>query len=285
MRDSGVPVAAPFIRAGLTAAGTTRSRLAAVALVEVERRGSVAVVVLHREEKLNALSRALESELGSVLDGAVVRASRAVVIAGAGRAFSAGADVGEFGGQDPAAILAHYRDAGSVYERLAGLPQPTVAALHGYCLGGGLELALACDLRVAGESTVLGFPEVSLGILPSAGGLTRLVRSVGVARAKELMLLGERFAAGDVRAVGLLTEVVADGHELPRALELAEHLASLPPLAVSVTKEAADLAADASRAASLLVERLAYGLLAQTADADEAAAAFVEKRGPRFEGR
>src|SRR5262245_33030783 len=129
-------------------------------LVEARREGAVCVVTLNRPEKLNALSADVESELGLTLDSAEVSESRAVVVTGSGRAFSAGADVTEFRGNDPAAILAYYRESGAVYERVASLPLPTLAAIHGYCLGGGLELALACDFRVAEESAVFGFPEI-----------------------------------------------------------------------------------------------------------------------------
>jgi enoyl-CoA hydratase/carnithine racemase len=192
--------------------------------------------------------------------------------------------VTEFRDRDPASILSYYREVGAVYERLAELPQPTLAAIHGYCLGGGLELALACDFRVAEESAVFGFPEVSLGILPSSGGVHRLVRAVGPSRAKELILLRPRFRADEAKEYGLLAEVVPEGQAMKRSLQLAAELAELPPLAVSVTKDAIRVAAESSRDAALLVERLSYAMLAQTADADEAAAAFVEKREPRFRG-
>ena len=169
-------------------------------LVGVQRYGAVCVLTLTRPEKLNALSSALEEALDAALGGDEVAAARAVVIAGEGRAFSAGADVTEFRDRDPASIMAYYRETGDVYERVAGLPVPTVAAVHGYCLGGGLELALACDFRVAETSAALGFPEIGLGILPSSGGLTRVVRMVGAARAKELMLVRERFSASEALA-------------------------------------------------------------------------------------
>jgi enoyl-CoA hydratase/carnithine racemase len=252
------------------------------ALIRIGHEGGVAVLTLSRPDKLNALSEALELELLAAigeLDGA-----RAVVIAGEGRAFCAGADVTEFRDRDPASILEYYHGAGEVYDRVAALPVPTVAAIHGYCLGGGLELALACDFRVAEETASFGFPEVALGILPSSGGLTRLVRMVGPARAKELMLARDRFHALEAHGWGLVTEIVASGHALDRALEVAERLAALPALAVSVTKQAADAAVESSREAALLIERLAYAMLAQTSDADEAAAAFVEKRSPRQTG-
>jgi enoyl-CoA hydratase/carnithine racemase len=254
-------------------------------LVEVRAEGPAAVVTLKRPDKLNALSTAVEAALDDALARPEVRSARAVVVTGGPRAFSAGADVAEMRDQDPAAILAYYRATGDVYERVAALPVPTIAAIAGWCLGGGLELALACDFRVAEESARFGLPEVRIGIVPSSGGTHRLARLVGPAKAKELVLLRDRIGAAEAAAAGLVTEVVGDGEALDRALALARDLADLPPLAVAIAKQAIDAMPEASREAGLLVERLAYGLLAQTADAREAAAAFTEKRAPRFEGR
>jgi enoyl-CoA hydratase/carnithine racemase len=233
-------------------------------LIDVTRDGAVCVLTLRREEKLNALSTALERELGDSLDRDEVRASGCVVLTGAGRAFSAGADVDELGGRSPEDVIAYYRETGDVYERIAALPQPTVSAIAGYCLGGGLELALATDFRIADETAVFGFPEVGLGILPSSGGTHRLVRLAGPARAKELILLRERIGAGEALTAGIVTETVPAGAALERALELAQRLAALPALAVSLTKQAIDAMPEASREAGILIERLAYGLLAQT---------------------
>lgn len=255
------------------------------ALVEIESRGAAAVITLRREDKLNALSSALEGALADALRDEHVRGSACVVIAGGGRAFSAGADVSEMRDLDPASILAYYRDTGGVYEQVAALPQPTIAAIAGHCLGGGLELALACDFRVADATASFGFPEVGIGILPSSGGTHRLARLVGTSRAKELVLLRERFGPEEALALGLVTETVGEGAALERALELAERLAALPPLAVALAKQAIDAMPEASREAGLALERLAYGLLAQTDDAREGAEAFAEKREPRFEGR
>jgi len=243
-------------------------------LVEATRDGAVCLLVLRREDKLNALSVALERELQEVLASDVVRTSACVVLAGGGRAFSAGADITEFAERTPEAVLAYYRTTGGVYEQLAALPQPTLSAIHGYCLGGGLELAVATDFRIADETAVFGFPEVGLGILPSSGGTHRAVRLLGPARAKELILLRGRLTAAEALTAGLVTEVVAAGAAQERALELARALAALPPAAVAVTKQAIDAAPDASREAALLIERLAYGLLAQTADARSAADEF-----------
>ncbi|TML88597.1 MAG: enoyl-CoA hydratase/isomerase family protein [Actinobacteria bacterium] len=235
-------------------------------MIEIERDGAVCLLTLNRPEKLNALSSSLETALGEELDGEAVRTSACVVIAGEGRAFSAGADLTELGERTPEGVAAYYQGAGHVYERVAALPQPTIAAIHGYCLGGGLELALATDFRVADRTAVFGFPEVSLGILPSSGGTHRLVRLAGPARAKHLMLLGGRFGPDEALAAGLLTDVVEEGGARARALELGRQLAEQPRLAVSLTKQAIDVMPEASRQAGILLERLAYGMLSQTED-------------------
>jgi enoyl-CoA hydratase/carnithine racemase len=247
-------------------------------LVTVRREGPLCVLTIDRPDKLNALSTGVERELLESLGSDEVRGSRCVVLAGSGRAFSAGADLTEVSRADAAGIVAYYRDTGDVYERFAALPQPTIAAIHGYCLGGGVELVLAADFRVADETAVFGLPEVALGIVPSSGGLHRLVRILGPARAKEAMLLRERLGAREALALGLVTEVVAEGAALERARELAERLASLPPLAVSVAKQAADLLAESSREAGVAIERLAYGMLAQTEEARTAAEDFARRK-------
>jgi enoyl-CoA hydratase/carnithine racemase len=238
-----------------------------VSLVETRRDGAVSIVTLSRDEKLNALSGELERDLGTALDSDDVRSSACVVLTGAGRAFSAGADITEFRERTPEAVIAYYRETGGVYERVAALPQPTLSAIHGYCLGGGLELALTTDFRIADETAVFGFPEVSLGIIPSSGGTHRLVRLVGPGRAKELFLLGGRLDAAAALTAGLVNEVVGAGAALERSLELARQLAQLPALAASLTKRAIDVMPEASREAGILIERLAYGMLAQSDDA------------------
>jgi enoyl-CoA hydratase/carnithine racemase len=247
-------------------------------LVQVRRVGDVGILTLHRPEKLNAISTAVERALETALDHDSVRSSRALVLAGEGRAFSAGADVSEFSDRDVDAIIAYYRETGAVYERFARLPIPTFAAIHGYCLGGALELALAADFRIADGTAVFGLPEVALGILPSSGGTHRLVRLLGSARAKELAFLRDRLDAGESLRVGLVTEVVAEGAALERALELATTLAKLPALAVSLTKEAIDAMGESSREAALLVERIAYAALAQTDDARAGLESFADRR-------
>ena len=245
-----------------------------MSVVEVARDGEVALLRLNRPEKLNAISSDVERVLHEALASADIRTSGAVVVLGERRAFSAGADISEFEGRSPEDVLRYYHETGGVYEELAALPQPTIAAIHGYCLGGALELALALDFRIADETAVFGFPEVSLGILASSGGLHRVTRLLGPARAKELFLLAERFGAEEARAAGVVTEVVPAGQALERALEVAARLAALPRDAVAVTKQAIDATAASPREAALLIERLAYAALAQTQAAQDAAAGF-----------
>ncbi|WP_327293645.1 MULTISPECIES: enoyl-CoA hydratase-related protein [unclassified Streptomyces] len=233
--------------------------------VETALHGEVAVITLNRPAKLNALSTGLETALLDALRSPLVRAGRAVLVTGGDRVFSAGADVGELREMTPEAITAYYRASGAVYEEFASLPQPTVAAIAGYCLGGGLELALAADIRVADESAVFALPEVGIGILPSSGGVTRLVRAVGPARTRDLVLRGRRMPVAEAHAWGLISEVAPVGGHFGRALEIANELAAQPPLAVSIAKQVIGAATDAPREAALLLEQLAYAALNRTA--------------------
>jgi enoyl-CoA hydratase/carnithine racemase len=241
-------------------------------LVTVVRRDRICIVTLNREPKLNAISAAMEGELCAALARPELRQAACVVFTGGPNVFSAGADLNELRGLDPAAIVAYFRATGDFAERVADLPQPTFSAICGYCLGGGLELALATDFRIAERDAVFGLPEVSLGILPSSGGTHRLVRLLGPAQTKELVLLRDRVTAPDAHALGLVTEVAEPGQALARSLELAQRLATLPELAVRVTGEVIDSMAEASRTAGLKLERLAYAMLAQTTEADQATA-------------
>jgi enoyl-CoA hydratase/carnithine racemase len=246
-------------------------------LIEFRVEERVAVLTLQREEKLNALSTAMEAELLAALQGDDVANSRCLVFTGAGKAFSAGADINEFRDADAESIAAYYRATGDVYERIAALPIPTIGAIHGWYLGGAFEMALAFDFRIADETATFGLPEVQLGIIPSSGGTHRIVRMLGPAKAKELMLLGRRFDAQEAKELGLLTEVVPAGEHLDRAMDIARELAELPPLAVQTAKQAADLMPEASREAGILIERLAYAALAQTAEAKDAVENFTRR--------
>jgi enoyl-CoA hydratase/carnithine racemase len=235
--------------------------------VDVRREGDVAVVTLRRERKRNALSTYMEAELLRALHTPELTSSRAVVITGGDTVFSAGADITELRDMTPAAIANYYRESGSVYEAFAALPQPTVAAITGYCLGGGLELALAADIRIADPAAVFGFPEVGIGILPSSGGVTRATRILGPGRTRDLILRGRRIGTAVAEPWGLITEIAPAGEHLATALAVANELAEYQPMTMSVTKQVLDASINASQSASLVLEQLAYALLNNTAPA------------------
>ena len=230
--------------------------------VDVRREGPVAILTLDRPAKLNALSAHLEEELQAALASDEVRSSRAVVVTGGPVVFSAGADVTELAVMDAVSIAAYYAGSGSVYEQVAALPQPTVSAIAGYCFGGGFELALATDFRVADPSAVFCLPEVTIGIVPSSGGTYRLTRMVGPARARDLILSGRRMAADEALAWGLLSSIASPGGHLKQAVALAASLAAQPPHALASAKKLIDAVADgADRETALLLEQLAYTAL------------------------
>jgi enoyl-CoA hydratase/carnithine racemase len=235
--------------------------------VEVRREGNVAVVTLRRERKRNALSTHMEAELLRALHAPELTSSRAVVITGGDTVFSAGADITELRDMTPAAIANYYRESGSVYEVFAGLPQPTVAAITGYCLGGGLELSLAADIRIADPAAIFGFPEVGIGILPSSGGVTRATRILGPGRTRDLILRGRRIDTAVAERWGLITEIAPAGEHAAAALAVAHDLSEYHPMTMSVTKQVLDASINASQSASLVLEQLAYALLNNTAPA------------------
>ena len=237
------------------------------ATIDIDLRGPICVVSLQRPAKLNAISEQMERELCDAVASPEVQRSSCVVFTGGSAVFSAGADLSVTRGYEPADIDAHYRGTGDFAERVAALPQPSFSAITGYRIGGGLELALATDFRIAEPSAEFRFPEVGLGILPSWGGAVRTVRLLGAARAKELMILRQRVDAHEAFRLGLVTELVAEGEALNRTLELAERVAQLPAHAVRVTNRVIDLLPESSHAAGLELERLAYGMLAQTEEA------------------
>lgn len=235
-------------------------------MVTTTRVGEVCIVRLQREAKLNALSEQMAAQLIAALGSEDVTGCRVVVLAGSAKAFSSGADLTEFNDPSPEETIRYYRGPGRIWELLPQLPQPSIAAISGWAIGGGLELALSADLRVADETARFGLPEVSLGILPSAGGMSRLVRLLGTARAKQLILLGERFDAARALELGVVNRLVPAGEAETAALEWAQKLAEQPQAALQITRELIDRSAEMSLAGSLAAERLAQGMLAHSAD-------------------
>jgi len=245
----------------------------------------VALVVLDRPAVLNALDFTLIAELTDALE-ALDRdpACRAIVLTGAGdRAFAAGADIRELAVQTPVTLLAG--DEFHRWERIKRVRTPLIAAVRGFALGGGSELAMTCDLIIAGESAQFGQPEIKLGVMPGAGGTQRLTRAIGKAKAMELVLTGRNMGAREAEAHGLVTRVVPDDETVPAALELAMTIAAMPPLAVIAAKEAVNKAEELGLEAGLAFERRSFYLLFASDDQVEGMAAFTDKRKAAWKGR
>jgi enoyl-CoA hydratase len=245
----------------------------------------VALVILDRHEVLNALDFDLIAKLTDALetlDGDP--ACRAIVITGAGdRAFAAGADIPELAAQTPTSLTVD--DHFHRWERIKRVRRPIIAAVRGFALGGGCELAMTCDMIVAGEDAQFGQPEIKLGVMPGAGGTQRLTRAIGKARAMEMILTGRNMGAREAEAYGLVTQVVPSEATVQAALELAAKVAAMPPVAVQAAKAAVNRAEELSLEAGLEFERRNFYLLFDTADQAEGMAAFTEKRAPRWQGR
>jgi enoyl-CoA hydratase/carnithine racemase len=259
----------------------------ASAQVRVERREGIAVWTLDRPRRRNALSVALMDRLAELVRHAYADAAlRAVVITGAGdRAFCAGADLQERRGMDDAAVLELLARYAAVFGGIDRLPVPVIAALNGAAIGGGLELALACDLRVADPEVRLALPETSLGIIPGAGGTQRLPRLVGLARAKQMVLLGQSVDAAEALAMGLVNAVAPrPGGALEHACAWAAQFNDGAPVALAAALTALDGSVDVSLEEGLRLERACYERTLGTADRREALEAFAQKRKPRFRG-
>jgi enoyl-CoA hydratase len=245
----------------------------------------VALVVLDRPQVLNALDFALIAALTDVLE-ALDRdhACRAIVITGAGdRAFAAGADIAELAAQSPTSLTVD--DTFHRWERIKRIRKPLIAAVRGFALGGGCELAMLCDLLVAGEDAQFGQPEIKLGVMPGAGGTQRLTRAIGKAKAMEMILTGRNMGAAEAHALGLVTSVVPSETTVPAALDLAARIAAMPPVAVIAAKDAVNRAEELPLEAGLAFERRSFYLLFDTEDQAEGMAAFAEKRKPQWKGR
>jgi enoyl-CoA hydratase/carnithine racemase len=253
-------------------------------LIESSRDGNVALLRLDRPEARNALSPELMEELAAALERLDPDPGvRCVVVAGSEEAFAAGADIKAMAERSFAEALRH--PAASFWRRLAAIKTPLVAAVSGYALGGGCELALACDMIVASETAVFGQPEITLGIIPGGGGTQRLARVVGKQRAMELVLTGRRFDAAAALEMGLVNRVAADGRWLEEAMELAATVAERPPIAARLAKQAVIAAEETALSPGLEAERRLYELAMATEDRVEGMRAFLEKREPEFEGK
>jgi len=248
--------------------------------------GRVAVLTLNRPEARNAIDDALlDALLGAVRGLAAGDGPRAVVLSAAGdAAFSAGMDLRERAGFDDARLAAQHERIVALVTGLAELPMPTVAAVEGYCLAGGFELALACDLIVAGRGAEFGLPETRVGIFPGGGAARLLTWAVGASRARDLVLTGRRLAAEEAAAWGVVARVAERGTALADALALAGVLADAAPLGVREAKRAIQ-AAHASLRDGQAAEDAMYDVVVRSADRREGFQAFVERRPPRFEGR
>jgi enoyl-CoA hydratase len=245
----------------------------------------VALVTLERPDVLNALSFDLLDELAAILDRLDAdRDCRAIVLTGSGsRAFAAGADIRELARQTPVSLLVENRFA--VWDRIGAIRTPLIAAIRGFALGGGCELAMSCDIIVAAEDASFGQPEINLGVMPGAGGTQRMTRAIGKARAMDLILTGRTIGAVEAERIGLVSRVVAPDDTLDTAIELASRIAGQPPVAVLAAKEAIKQADELPLSAGLQHERRAFYLLFASEDQGEGMAAFVEKRPPQWKGR
>ncbi|MCL6522494.1 MAG: enoyl-CoA hydratase/isomerase family protein [Firmicutes bacterium] len=252
--------------------------------VEVSREEPIAVLALNRPEVLNALNFEVMRELADRLEE--LDADPAIgcaVLTGKGRAFAAGADIGEMAGLGVVDLID--RQPFSVWQRIDRIRMPIVAAVNGYALGGGLELAMSCDIILAAASARLGQPEIQLGIIPGAGGTQRLPRRIGRYRASEWILTGARYTAEEALAAGLVNRVVPDEQLLEAARELARSIAARPRQAVRAAKEALRASERLPLDEGLRLERHLFEELFATQDKQEGMRAFLEKREPRFTGR
>jgi enoyl-CoA hydratase len=251
-----------------------------------DKEGAIATIRLHRPQKKNSLNEGLRLEIESALrETASSKTIRAVIITGGNEVFCAGADIGEI--QDTTSsesAYRHSREFQNLFEHIEKLPQPVIAAVSGYALGGGCELALACDFRIASESARFGLPEIKIGAFPGGGGTQRLPRLIGMAKAKEIIFTGEPITAEQALTLGLVTKVVPKERLLEEANTFAWQLASLPRLAMEASKMLINKSLEVDLASGLEMEARSFGALAMTHDLAEGTKAFLEKRRPNFTG-
>lgn len=246
----------------------------------------IATLTINRPDKLNALSAATLAELSHAIDE--IRMSESVggaIITGAGRAFVAGADIRELSGQSPVMAKARARGGQDVFRRIETCSKPVVAAINGFALGGGCELAMACHIRIASDQAKFGQPEVKLGLCPGYGGTQRLPRLVGKGRALQLLLTGETIDANEALRIGLVNRVVHAAELMNAARETVRQIIVNGPLAIALCIEATDRGMEMSLEEGMLLEANHFALLAASEDMKEGTTAFLEKRAPSFKGK
>ena len=244
----------------------------------------IVVLRLNRPQLRNALNIEIRMRLADEVACHAADADiRCLIITGSDVAFAAGADIGEMAEAGPVEVMA--RNVQKYWRAIMDCPKPVIAAVEGFALGGGLELALCADIIVAGEGARLGLPEVKLGILPGGGGTQKLARLVGRKRAMLLLMTGRMFSAAEALGMGVISEVAPTGQALARALEIAREIAALPPIAVMQIKEIVNAGLNAPLDTALMLERKAFQLQFATRDQKEGMRAFMEKRKPKFEGK
>ena len=250
--------------------------------VNTERHGMVAVITIDNPP-VNALHPDVAAEIHRHVEAVADDPSlRVLVLTGAGRHFIAGGDIEHFKTLDNYRAERYALGVQAMQDALGLLPQPVIAAINGTCLGGGCELAMACDIRVADERAIFGQPEVTLGIIPGGGGTQHLPRLIPAGRARLLLFTGDRITAEEARAIGLVEEVAPPGEALAQALALAQRIARNAPLAVAAAKRAVNLGLQMSVVDGQRLEATLFAALAQTRDFDEGVRAFFEKRAPTF---
>ena len=244
----------------------------------------IVVLRLNRPQVRNALNLEVRTRLADEITryGGDAQA-RCLIITGSDTVFAAGADIGEMAEAGPIEIMA--RNVQKYWRTIMDCPKPVIAAIEGFALGGGLELALCADIIIAGEGARLGFPEVKLGILAGGGGTQKLARLVGRQRAMQLLLTGRMFSAAEALSMGVVGEVAPSGQAFTRALEVAREIAGMPPIAIAQIKEIVNAGLNAPLDTALALERKAFQLLFATRDQKEGMRAFLEKRKPNYEGK
>ena len=256
-------------------------------MLEYRVEGKIGVITLNRPERLNVIGNDLLNDLEAILkDIEKDDDLGALVVTGTGKVFVAGADIKEI--RLVEGIVAAHKFVARVHQsfnRIEALEKPVIAAVNGLALGGGCELALVCDIRIAAETAIFGLPEIKLGVLPGAGGTQRLPRLIGVGRAKEMLYSGESIDAQEAFRIGLANRVVADDSLMETALEMAGRLSEKPPVALKLIKSAVDRGIGMDLKTALEYETRCFEMLFTTRDQKEGMRAFVEKRNPEFEGR